>query len=277
MCARDLSGGVQVKDNTSLKNAISIDSEAAEVTAQIVPSTIPVTCEFPLDDYTVELVIDPSPRPPVCEPPCDYYDPGDVEFISWSRDELSAFPVVTFKHPDHCQLIFTLLVVAGHPDEPVGNIEQITIFEGGEIPASKQDAHGGGFTDTLEQLQNTIAPGLRFEIHHVFSNGSATSTVIKDFAYWCTCCLTGGEIVGVNGPDDETRTYTVNVMGVNKTAKRLDFINWQTGDWVFLAPFPITSECQDDTRARGCKGGCANPTDVTEYVILPLEIGNYGD
>jgi len=125
---------------------------------------------------------------------------------------------------------------------------------------------------SLTVTQNAIVPGMKLELEHVFSNGKTSDRFQVDEDWWCTGCITGGEVTSVNGGcDSKSITYQVYIQGHDVTCVSSDFVCYEVGDWVFV--YRPSSPCEDEESVDFKAAGELNSINI----ILPLDINGYGD
>ena len=263
--------------NESRRNATeAIAVEDLQITAAILRN--PPTCFVPINDQVIGI-LKPSSLPGDCEIECDYLDgaPDELLTVNWFDGE--NYPVVSVFNPDHCHWFLSVLAAVAPPCG-VDGCELLTIHVDAPgaipIPTDHEAVHsGGGWTDWVI-AQNQIAPGMLFTLTAYFSNGLTITPVEIDFEWYCTCCMTGGEILSINGTyGDANISYNVDVMGVTKVAYPSDWVQWEVGDWVHLIPRPPLTNCQDSSRSIYNFQCACNIADT--YTIVPIKVNNFGD
>lgn len=199
-----------------------------------------------------------------------YGDTIDEDWLWWERETyehrdgslyIHTYPVIYMMRPDHCQFageflrkcLKLLYHCELHHYSIINTVRPGMIF-------------------TLSVTQNTIVPGMKLELEHVFSNGKVTDRFQVDEDWWCTSCITGGEVTAVNGGcDSKSITYQVYIQGHDVTCVSSDFVCYEIGDWVFV--YRPSSPCEDEESVDFKAAGELNSINI----ILPLDINGYGD
>lgn len=273
-----------------------IDVENQIVKTKIRQGQLPEGCNEPIRNL-IRSYLKPDDWDDVfgvCLPECWFYDNPNQSFITYTRGiqveefggpvtRIRTYPLITYRHPDHCQWIETQLAVFGPPriNPAHGDVIAFTNPQApgpipGPIPGNDpDDQFTGGGTTEYEVFTNEIVPGMRVSVIHLFGNTERTVRIFAGEVWWCSCCLTGGTITSVIGSGE----YRVSVANVVQKAWSSDRIDWAVGDWVFLSPMAISPNCSDPNRNEPCYNAC--PTDPNiplsrTFVILPLKIGQDG-
>jgi hypothetical protein len=134
-------------------------------------------------------------------------------------------------------------------------------------------------------LQNQIVPGedvVLFAWLVPRPSASELEEIWAGHVWWGTNYLSGGKIISVNGEyGDPEITYTVSIMGKNRIAVPSDFIEYASGDWVFVTHLgTIGQKCewiQEEEMGKWKKEtGISEDIEGVTWVILPIKIWDYG-
>lgn len=277
ICAIEPEASYPIEFDSMSNAADAISTDESEIIAKLIKKI--ASCTVPINDQMVGVIV-PTSIPVDCEADCSYMDgvPDEAIQLVWEEDD--TYPVVHVFNPDHCHWFLSILAAVAPPCDPDGcELLIIHVDAPGEIPipTDQELVHsGGGWTDWIIN-QNQIAPGMRFSLMAYFSNGLTITPIEIDFMWYCTCCMTGGTILSINGTyGDSDISYNVDVMGETKTAYPSDWVQWEVGDWVHLIPRPPGNKCGDSSRAEKIDFLCACNI-VDSYTIVPTKVNNFGD
>lgn len=185
-------------------------------------------------------------------------------------------PTLHITIPGFCQWVMTIArTYFLGPEEKV--VATISSLEG---------TGGGGFVIGNSITENKIVPGMGIKQIDYFEVGLPNLAEVEACqTTYCTCCLTGGTVVGFY-----FKTIKVGMAnGEIVYARRSDHVAWEEGDIVFLMK---NEACDDlDITTDACRKACdldefdpsvwwipGNDAELEcKYVIVPLLIGDHGD
>ena len=206
---------------------------------------------------------------------------GDL--LDWEQKEImygdspvgiDDYITIEIQNPDHCHWIQSAIIAYGADGSVFGRLfAYASVGSGGQsCPEDKKDVFSGGGKSKFYLQQNVIVPGESIELRWAYWDSQHTEIIPVDAKWFCACCFTGGKVKSVNGDYGSVSiTYTVEIQGVNRICVSSDFVEYAVDDWVFvLVP---SSDCSECGRKTACKEGCEQSSD---YMILPLRIGDYG-
>lgn len=256
LCPYDF-GKIDIEKTNKADGAIEIDQFNKVITIPIQPSDTP-------NPYG-EIIVPISKVPPFF---CD----GE-EWIWWERETeqvegyetetiLRPYPTISVIRPDTC-LIKKIEVDLFGPPSYTAYGKKYWIFDPGP------DYKAG--IESWDENQNLIYPGAELRVAYTFKKGADQEKKYENVSHtwWCTCCFTGGKIKETQDPGKTEARYLVEIQGKEIWARPSDFVEYEVGDWVFVAK-PNAGDCGKLNRTSPCKAGCE---DETEEAGSEIDVG----
>jgi len=262
--------GIEIEPPRDQGDETGISINETEIEAQIVPSELPDGCDTSLVGKITVFAHTSGGYFYTCRDNTD-----DYLYIQYPETGSYQYPELTAKNHEHCQWIETQITVDG--PESCNQLQYGCLWEyttvnsgGGEITGDKSEAFPNGGSSVVHQLlDNSIVPGMRVRLEHVFFNYYETRQITTTHDYYHTPAITGGQVVAVNHAYNDPRiTYDVALVpttGTTKgadreivTCKPSDWVEWEVGDFVFVTK-PVTGDNSHDN-----------------YTIIPMMHGGYG-
>lgn len=201
--------------------------------------------------------------------------------IRWYRRKFEFYPVIIHTLPNSCRLVGYEILSFGTDESG----------DGREITHSWIHSADGDINDpdgilqydldmeyVRTQTQNRIVPGEDVVLHTwLRPTTGEVKKLWSGHVWWGTNCISGGKVKAINGDyGNEDITYTVNIMGTDRTVVSSDFVEYAVDDWVFVMNVDSIGHCEweeDD--------GWIDETGISEqvgegWVIIPIKISSYG-